>query len=191
MIELFDIRDVNRAASTFNPEKLLWLNQQYIKNSDPAHVARHLTYHLGRLGIDPAEGPDLVEVVRAQQERAKTLVEMANNSRFFYRDFETYDEKAARKHLKPEVVPVLKSLRERLAALEDWQAEPLHEIVVNVAEATGLKLGKVAQPLRVAVTGGPVSPPIDVTLALIGRDRTLARLDRAIAWIAEHRAETA
>ncbi len=191
MIELFDIRDVNRAASTFNPEKLLWLNQQYIKNSDPAHVARHLTYHLGKLGIDPADGPDLVEVVRAQQERAKTLVEMANNSRFFYRDFEAYDEKAARKHLKTEVLPVLKSLRERFAALEEWQAEPLHEVVVGVAEEAGLKLGKVAQPLRVAVTGGPVSPPIDVTLALIGRERTLARLDRAIAWISEHQAETA
>ncbi|HEB98512.1 MAG TPA: glutamate--tRNA ligase [Thiotrichales bacterium] len=186
MIELFDLPDVNKAASTFNPDKLLWLNQHYIKSSPPEHVARHLSYHLGRLNVDPAPEPPLHEVVRAQQERAKTLVEMARNSLFFYQDFEHYDEKAARKNLKPETREALAMLRERLAALADWSPEPIHQAVLETAETLGLKLGKVAQPLRVAVSGGPVSPPIDQTLHLLGRERTLARIDRALAWIDAH-----
>jgi glutamyl-tRNA synthetase len=182
MIELFDVVDVNRAASAFNPDKLLWLNQHYIKSSDPAHVAHHLSWHLGKLGIDPATGPDLVEVVKAQQERAKTLVEMAHNSVFFYRDFEAYDEKAAAKNLKPAVRDPLQDLRARLAEAE-WTPEAIHAEVVAVAERHELKLGKIAQPLRVAVSGGAVSPPIDVTVCLVGRERTLARVDRALRYI--------
>ncbi|WJW76628.1 glutamate--tRNA ligase [Thiohalobacter sp. IOR34] len=183
MVELFDLPDVNKAASTFNPDKLVWLNQQYIKNSPPEHVARHLSHHLGRLNIDPAPEPDLVEVVKAQQERARTLVEMAENSVFFYRDIEEFDEKAAKKNLKPATREPLALLRERLAALEEWAPGPIHQAVQETAEALDLKLGKVAQPLRVAVSGGPVSPPIDVTVWLVGRERTLARIDRALAWI--------
>ncbi|MEJ2347546.1 MAG: glutamate--tRNA ligase [Gammaproteobacteria bacterium] len=182
MIELFDVVDVNRAASAFNPDKLLWLNQHYIKSSDPAHVAHHLSWHLGKLGIDPAAGPDLVEVVQAQQERAKTLVEMAHNSVFFYRDFEAYDEKAAAKNLKPAVLDPLQDLRARLAGVE-WTPEAIHAEVVAVAERHELKLGKIAQPLRVAVSGGAVSPPIDLTAYLVGRERTLARIDRALSYI--------
>ncbi|HEY9199475.1 MAG TPA: glutamate--tRNA ligase [Gammaproteobacteria bacterium] len=183
MVELFDVKDVNKAASSFNPEKLLWLNQQYIKDGDPHHVARHLSYHLGRLDIDPALAPELSEVVKAQRERAKTLVEMAANSVFFYQDFEQYDEKAAQKNLTAEARPALAQLRERLAALAEWQPEPIHQAVLATAEGLGEKLGKVAQPLRVAVSGGTVSPPIDVTVYLLGRERTLARLDRALDHI--------
>lgn len=184
MIELFDIKDVNKSASSFNPDKLLWLSQQYIKDSDPQHVARHLSYHLGRLNIDPAPAPELSEVVKAQRERAKTLVEMAANSTFFYQDVEQYDEKAAQKNLTPATQPALAQLRERFAAITEWQPEIIHQAVLETAEALGEKLGKVAQPLRVAMSGGTVSPPIDVTVHLIGRERTLARLDRALAYIA-------
>ncbi|RKZ92331.1 MAG: glutamate--tRNA ligase, partial [Gammaproteobacteria bacterium] len=99
MIELFDIEDVNKSASSFNTDKLLWLNQHYIKNSTPEHIAHHLSWHMGQLGIDPVQGPELSEVVVLQQERAKTLVEMAANSRFFYQEINEYDEKAARKNL--------------------------------------------------------------------------------------------
>jgi len=187
MIELFDVIDVNRAASTFNPDKLLWLNQHYIKSSDPVHVAHHLSWHLGKLGIDPAAGPDLVEVVKAQQERARTLVEMANNSAFFYRDFEAYDDKAAAKNLKPAVRDPLQDLRASLAEAE-WTPEAIHAEVVAAAERHELKLGKIAQPLRVAVSGGAVSPPIDVTVYLVGRERTLARIDRALSHIEAHAA---
>ena len=136
MIELFDIAQVNRAPSSFNPEKLLWLNQNYIKTSAPAHVARHLSWHLGRKDIDPSTGPDLVDVVRIQQERAKTLVEMADNSVFFYRDFEHYDEKAARKNLTAEVLEPLGVLRTRLADVE-WTPEAIHAAVVATAASNG------------------------------------------------------
>jgi glutamyl-tRNA synthetase len=186
MIELFDIADVNKAASTFNPDKLLWLNQHYITHGDPAHIAHHLRYHLGKLDIDASEGPDLIDVIRAQQGRARTLVEMAENSVYFYRDFDAYEEKAARKHLlKFEMLAPLQDVRDNLAALPDWTAPDIHAVIEKTAEVHGLKLGKVAQPVRVAACGRAVSPPIDQTLALIGRERTLARLDRALARIAE------
>ena len=100
---------------------------------------------------------------------------------FFFREFDAYDEKAAKKNLTPETAPLLAACRERMAALEEWQAPALHTIIQAVAAETGAGLGKVAQPIRVAVAGGSVSPPIDVTLEILGRDVTLARIDRAIA----------
>lgn len=183
MIEYFELKDVNVSASAFNPEKLLWLNHQYIMNSDPAHVARHLSWHMGEQGIDPTDGPDLVELVKVQKERCKTLVEMATISRYFYKDFDEYDEKAARKNFKPKSADVLQQLHDQFSGLDNWQGEALHQIVVNLAETLGLNLGKVAQPLRVAVCGTSVSPPIDMTLALLGREKTLARLARAVDFI--------
>jgi len=185
MMERFDIADINHSASSMNPSKLDWLNQHYMKTLPAAHVARHLAWHLGALGIDPAAdaGPDIEAVIAAQAERSKTLVEMAENSRFFYREPEGYDEKAANKNLKG-AKAVLDALHEAFAALEHWQAEAIHEALVGVAEAHELKMGKVAQPLRVAVSGGPVSPPIDITCELLGRETTLARLQKASAWAA-------
>jgi glutamyl-tRNA synthetase len=123
-------------------------------------------------------------VVLAQRERARTLAEMAHNSVSFYREPDAYDEKDAAAHLRPEVIPVLTDLRARLADMPIWNAPAIHEAVNAVATARGLKLGKIAQPLRVVVTGRAVSPPIDATLFLIGRERTLARLDKALNHLA-------
>jgi glutamyl-tRNA synthetase len=183
MVEFFDIKDVNKAASIFNTEKLLWINQHYIKNADPARLARLLSTHLGDLGIDPAAGPDLVAVVGEQRERARTLVEMAEISAFFYRDYEDFDENAAKKHLKVAAREPLGLVRGRLAVLDDWEAEKLHQVVIDVAESLGLNMGKVAQPLRVAVVGRAASPGIDVTLQLVGKEACLRRIDRALAYI--------
>ena len=185
MIELFDLSKVNRAASTFNTEKLLWLNQHYIKNDDPARIARLLSPFMGDIGIDPAPYPPLVEVVRAQQERARSLVEMAEISAFFYRDFDAYEETSARKHLRPVAREPLEMVRQVLAAIEDWQPDILHQAVVGVAAELGLGLGKVAQPLRVAVVGRAASPGIDITLHLVGREACLRRIDRALNHIAQ------
>jgi glutamyl-tRNA synthetase len=189
MIELFDIAEVNRAASTFNSDKLLWLNQHYIKHDDPARTAHLLSPHLGDLGIDPANGPNLVDVVVAQRERAQTLVEMAEISAFFYRDFDAYDESAARKHLRPVAREALEKVRDVLGEMTLWTPESLHQAVIDVAESLGLKLGKVAQPLRVAVVGRAASPGIDVTLHLVGQPACLRRIDRALDYIAQRTTE--
>jgi glutamyl-tRNA synthetase len=183
MIQLFEIEDINLSASSFNPDKLLWLNHHYLMHSDPLHVAHHLGWHLGRLGIDPADGPSPAEVVKAQRERNKTLVDMARSSAFFYREFEAYEAKAAQKNLTAASVPLLEDLRQRLEALADWRQEALHEAVEATAQAHAVKMGAVAQPLRVAVCGGTVSPPIDITLALLGKNKTLARIERALQFI--------
>ena len=183
MIEFFDIKDINVSASTFNSEKLLWLNHQYIMHSDPARVAHHLSWHMGNLDIDPETGPDLVEVVRAQRERSKTLVDMAAESAFFYKEFTDYNEKAAKKNFKLGSDEVLQNLLDQFSELSEWRGDFLHDIVINTAETMQLKMGKVAQPLRVAVTGTSVSPAIDITLTLLGREKTLQRIQRAINHI--------
>ena len=185
MIQLFEISDINKAPSSFNTEKLRWLNQHYIKTSDPLRIAHLLSHHLGKLGIDPTDGPELVEVVKAQQERATTLVEMAEISAFFYRDFDQFEEQAGKKHLRPVAREALERMKRVLQELRDWTPEVLHDAVQLVAEELQLKMGKVAQPLRVAVTGRAASPGIDVTLYLVGRDACLQRIDRALEFIRE------
>lgn len=187
MIELFQLENVNRSASTFNTEKLLWLNQQYIKNDKPERIAHLLSPHMGNLDIDPTEGPDLVDVVAAQQERAATLVEMAEASRFFYKDFDEYEPKAAKAHLRPVAETPLRELKQALANLETWQADTIHQIVNDVAEKLELKMGKVGMPLRVAVAGCAASPSIDITLQLLGKEKTLRRIDQALAYIEQRK----
>jgi len=180
MIAAFDISDVNKAASSFNPEKLLWLNQQHMMRTPVSELVPALAAQLVRLGV-PAADPRLLEgVVNAQRERAKTLREMAQNSLFFFREFETFEDKAARKHLTAEALPLLQALAQGLGALKEWNAGAIHGVIDAVAVRHGLGLGKVAQPLRVAVTGGAVSPPIDITVALLGPEKALARIERAV-----------
>ena len=186
MVKYFDIQDVNKSASAINPEKLLWLNQHYIKSADPDTLAPELGWQLGRIGVPVQDPAKLAAVVRAQQERAKTLKEMAQASRFFFEEFSDYDPKAADKNLAAESLPALRDIRARLALLNDWSAPAVHGALEAAAAALGLKLGKVAQPVRVAVSGSGVSPPMDVTLEVLGRELSLARLDRAIDWIAAH-----
>ena len=183
MVEWFDLSGCNKAASAINPSKLLWLNRHYLKTLDAAHVARHLSWHLGQLEVDPSQGPPLVDVVKALAERSETLHDMAQAALFFYRDFAEYDAKAAAKHLTAATAAPLQRLQQQLAALSEWRAEPLHEAVKGVAEESGLALGKVAQPLRVALSGTAASPPIDVTLELLGRSRSLERIARALGVV--------
>ncbi|VAX09640.1 Glutamyl-tRNA synthetase [hydrothermal vent metagenome] len=184
MIALFDIGDVNKAASAFNTEKLLWLNQHYIKADNPLRIAHLLSSHMGKLGIDPVNGANLVEVAEAQQERAKTLVEMADISAFVYKDFEKFEAQAAKKHLRPVAKIPLEKMREALELVE-WKLEPLHQVVADVSNALELKMGKVAQPLRVAIVGRAASPGIDVTLYLVGREACLRRIDMALEFIVQ------
>ncbi|HYM42131.1 MAG TPA: glutamate--tRNA ligase, partial [Steroidobacteraceae bacterium] len=181
MIAAFDIHDVNKAASAFNPEKLLWLNQQHMVRSPPAALVPHLRAQLRRIGVDSDDQQLLEGVILAQRERARTLKEMAQNSRFFFSDALTMDPKAVAKHLTADALPLLGKARAMLASLPQWDTAAIHDALNGLAAELQVGLGKVAQPLRVAVTGTAVSPPIDATLALLGRARSLARLDAALA----------
>ncbi len=182
MVAAFDIRDVNKAASAFNAEKLLWLNQQHMMRVPLSELAGPLREQLALLGVRVDDQALLEGVAHAQRERCKTLREMAANSRYFFGDLGDYEAKAAGKFLTSETAPVLQQLSEALAALTDWNAAAIHAAIASVAERGGAGLGKVAQPLRVAVTGGTVSPPIDLTVSLLGREQTVARLQRALSY---------
>jgi glutamyl-tRNA synthetase len=181
MVRLFDIADVNKSASTFDAAKLTWLNQQHMMRASPARVGVALRWHLEREGIHPHDDLQLEQIVLAQRERAKTVREMAVNSQFFFRAPMAYDEKAVRKHVTAAVLPLLLEVRETLEQVELWTAPPIHEAISGVAEAHDLSLGALAQPIRIAMCGGTVSPPIDATLAILGKAESLARLDRALA----------
>jgi glutamyl-tRNA synthetase len=179
LIQFFDIRGINKAPAAFNMEKLLWLNQHYIKTSAPDYIAKELAWHMQRLGINITQGPLLTDIVKAQAERAKTLKEMAERSRYFYEEV-CFNEEAVKKYLTVADTPSLNSLRDALTTLTDWNKESLHQVISAISEKLGVKMGKIAQPLRVAVTGDTVSPPIDITLTLLGREKTLARLNSAL-----------
>ncbi len=183
MIEHFDIDNVNQSASSFNPEKLRWLNQQHIKAADADDLAGTLRSFLERLGYDVDAGPAPRDVIEAYRERAETLLEMAESARYCYEDFDEIDAKAAKKHLRPVILEPLQTLAARLADLDEWAPAQIESAIRETAEAHEINMGKLGQPLRVAVTGAGVSPPIDVTVCLVGRERTLERLAGAIALI--------
>jgi glutamyl-tRNA synthetase len=183
MIAHFDIRDVNRKAAAFNTEKLDWLNQHYMRSLPPAEVAGHLAWHFEQAGVDPDAGPSLADLVTVQADRVKTLKEMAEQSRLFYEDLGDYDEGAAKKHLRLVAEEPLRAVGNRLADLAVWEPERLNEAVRITAEELEIGMGKIAQPLRVALTGTAVSPSIDKTLWLIGRERSLERIRRALAYV--------
>lgn len=179
LIHLFDISGINKAPAALNPEKLLWLNQHYIKTNPQEQVAVELAWHMQRLGLDVTQGPALIDIIKVQAERVKTMREMAERSRYFYEGVQ-FNEELFKKHITIEILPILKSITTHLTALVDWNAEAIHHIIHDQALAAGVKLGKVAQPLRVLVTGDTVSPPIDLTLQLLGREKTLARLNEGL-----------
>ncbi len=191
MISSFDIQDVNRAASAFDVDKLKWLNQHYIKASDSTQLVSLLSDRLKDRGIDVSSGPPVDDVVSALRERAQTLDEMADKSEYFFSEFEDYDTKAAQKHLRPVARDMLADVRSRLSVVEPWSAELIHAQVMATVEDYDAKLGKLAQPLRVAVSGTAATPPIDETLLLVGKARTVDRIDRALVFIDRRMAENA
>ncbi len=179
MVKLFEIENINRAPAAFNPEKLLWLNQHYIKTTDPQILVKELQWHFDQLGINIANGPSLISLIPAQAERAKTLREMAEKSAYFYQDI-TYNESAISKHITSEIMPILEIILTKFTALNSWSKELLHQQIQETADQTNIKIGKIAQPIRIAVTGDTISPSIDVTLELLGKQKTLARIKNLI-----------
>ncbi len=182
MIADFDVKDVNKSASAFDPEKLLWLNQQHMMRAPVSTLAAGLRSRLAALGVAVDDERLLEGVANAQRERARTFNEMADNSLFFFCEIEAYDQKAASKNLTADAVPMLQAVSEGFNTLSDWNAGSVHEVINAVAQRYGVGLGKVAQPLRVAVSGGAVSPPIDMTVALLGKEKCRRRIEDAVRW---------
>ena len=180
MISLFDLKHVSRGVSSFNYEKLNWLNQHYQKSDSPRDVATALNWHFVQHGVDPKQGPDLELLVQIQAERCKTLAEIYEKSLYFYNDEIVYDEDAVKKHLRPVVLAPLTALTARLQEVSNWTNDILQECLNGVSEEFDMNLGKIAQPLRVAVTGGSMSPSIDMTLAMLGKEKVLKRLQQAL-----------
>ncbi len=183
MVALFDAVDINTSASAFNTEKLLWLNQHYIKTKKTEDLAVQVRDYIKNADYTLDNGPDLIAVLNVFQERCNTLIELAADIRFLYRDFDEYNAKQAKKQFKDTSLPVLESLKQQYAELNNWTAEAIHQVVENTVNTLEVGFGKVGQPLRLAVTGHGKSPSIDVTLALLGKEKTLQRLTQAIHFI--------
>lgn len=181
MIELFDASNISKSPAIFSTDKLLWLNQHYIKTLPAGELIAALGYYLRQAELDVSEGPDFAAVLEPLRERAKTLWDLVEGCRYFYQDVEL-DEKAAQKNLKPAAEEALARVLQSFEQLTEWEGEMLHGVISAVAQQLDVKMGKVAQPLRVAVTGNTMSPPMGITLELIGRERVLARIKHAINY---------
>jgi len=153
MVELFDLKGVNKSASTFNPDKLVWLNQQYIKSLDPDVVGDSLRFQYERIGVDICDGPEPAKIVTLYRDRAKTMVEMAESSAWFFQPIENYNEKAIRKNIKADTSAILETLRMELEAFDVWQDEAIEKCVQSCMAKHEVKMGAVAQPLRIAISG--------------------------------------
>jgi len=183
MISEFDLQSVNKSATTINPKKLLWLNQHYIKNSDNEKLIFMLNSFFDDMNILTDTGPDLSDLVSVQKERIETVKDLAEQSVFFYKDFKKYDEKMSKKYLKPALLKPFRVLYDEFDNDACWDNETIKSILNKLAEKFDIKIGKLAQPLRVAITGKNISPSIYDTVRLLGREKTLKRLSNAIKFI--------
>ncbi len=186
LIEKFSLENVGKAPAVFNPEKLLWLNHHYIKTTEPAELAKLLIPFLEKKGFKVEEGLWLTRVVQTLQERSKTLVEMADRAEFYFQEMITYQEKVVQKFFKKETVEVLQELIQDLEQLESFEEKELEKIFRNLIDRKGLKLADIAQPVRIALTGGTASPGLFEIMAILGKERVLKRIKQAIEFFYSH-----
>jgi len=178
LIELFDLAQVGKAAARFDQQKLDWLNGHYLREAAPADLVVEITRLLEG---DVSNGPDLEPVIASLQERSKNLLDLAEGARFFYQAPTEYDEKAVKKNFKDGTWPLLEAFVVQAEGLSEWRGELAHGLIASICEAAEMNMGKLAQPVRILVSGGPVSPPIDLTLELLGKDESLERIRRGMA----------
>lgn len=177
-VEWFDLDHITPSAAQFNTEKLRWLNQQYIKAADDARLSGLVRPFLVRNGADPDAGPDLAAVCALVKERAATIEELGDAATLFYRTLHPTPELLAQ-HVTPEVLPALADLVGRFEGIE-WARAAIAAALKETLSAHGLKMPKLAMPVRVLVTGEPQTPAIDATLELIGKEKVVARLKAAL-----------
>ena len=181
LIEMFSLEFVGKSAGIFNAEKFLWLNSHYLKTRPPAQLADEIVpYILAKGYAVPQDKAWLQKMIRPLQERAKTLVELVEAAGYFLKDDIVLDEKAATKFLTRDIAAPLQSLIQKLAALDDFSESNIEQAFAEVLQQAGIAMGKLAQPVRVALTGSTVSPGIHEVIAVLGKDRTLRRLRAAL-----------
>ncbi len=188
MIEKFSLENINKSAGVFDTDKSLWVNQHYIKKSKPSELVPLLKKILESENIISSENDfsddEIEKVIPSLQERSKTLIEMAHKAEFYFKDEIIYDEAAANKFFKDDILPIFNDLSEKLKAInEELNHENLQPLFNEIMEKHSLKLGKIAQPLRVALTGKKESPGIFEVIVLLGKDKVLKRLRMAIEYI--------
>jgi glutamyl-tRNA synthetase len=189
MVNLFSLDAIYKSASAFNTDKLLWLNNHYIKTSEPEYVAKHLQWHLDQQKLNTENGPAITEVIKLVGERCNTLVELAQQIRYFYEDFSEFEAGAAKKHLRGVAKGPLEAALAKVEALEEWTTANIKDnVIAAVCEELEIGMGKIGMPLRVAVTGGGQSPSVDAVMELIGKERVIARIKMALEFIAEREA---
>lgn len=184
MINLFNLDAIGQSASAFNTDKLIWLNQHYMRALPASEVAVYAKWHFEQQGIDISQGPALEDVIAIQAERVKDLKELAHISRYFYQDYDSFDEGAAKKHLRPVAKEALQLVKTKLLALSEWNTETIHNAINQSADELGVGMGKVGMPLRVAVTGSGNSPSLDLTLNLLKPEQIEQRITKALEYIA-------
>ena len=183
LIEKFNLESIGKSPGIFDKDKLLALNAEHIKILSPKDLAKRLIPFLNKKGYDAKEDAYLESVIETLLTRSKTLIDMAEGAQFYYQDTLSYEEKAVKKFFKPSSAEPIKLLIKQLEAINDFNEESLEDAFKSVMQATGLKLGKIAQPVRVALTGKTASPGIFEIIAVLGKDKVLSRLKKAVSII--------
>ena len=183
LIEKFSLENIGRSAGIFNPEKLLALNADHIKATPPDELIKYLSPFLKENGYSFQEGPFIESVIRTLNARSKTLKDMADDAGFYFADTVSYDEKAAKKFFRPASVEPLRLLVDQLEVLDEFKETDLENAFKAVMEKTGLKLGKIAQPVRLALTGKTASPGIFEIIEIIGKETVISRIKAAIQFV--------
>jgi glutamyl-tRNA synthetase len=180
LIEKFSFDNVGKSSGVFNPEKLMWLNQHYIKSAKPEELSALILPFLKERAVDASSDKRLPEIVKTLQERARTVIEMADGALFYFKEEIEYDPKAAEKFLTAENAPLFEEIKAKLEALASFGHDDIEGAFNSLLEEKGMKLGKLAQPIRVALTGGTVSPGIFEVICAMGKALTIKRIEAAL-----------
>ena len=187
LIQYFSFDKVGKSAAVFNPEKLLWLNSQYIINSSAEELAEMVVPFLIKEKVISAgqilDKEWLSKAIDTQKERSRTLIELANSLRYYISEDVEYNEKAKIKFLNEKSLPYLIELKDSLVSISDFSALEIEKVFTSIIEKHGIKLGNLAQPVRVAMTGKTESPGIFEVIEIAGKEKTLKRLEKAIKTI--------
>ncbi len=181
LLSLFKIADVSRSPAAFNPEKLLWVNQEYIKALSAQELLIRARWYFDKQQIDVPDDKQSIKIISLIQERCKTLNDVVDQSRYFFTDVTSYDAKAVKKWIKSGSVNLLDSFIEKATKIENWDAAQIHRVLQDVVDENEVGFAKIAQPLRISLTGSTNSPSIDETLAIIGKEESIKRINIAQA----------